>query len=140
MDTDKMMKALEEATRDLPPVEEKGLLVTDTMDTCVCGKQVNLDPDTLTVIDTGLFKTLNNVCRGCKAGSDIDRTHARLVCARCKRVLAHPEPMKDPKSGFAFEAGRSYHTDGCALCKPSADGSQAAYPVIEALVHMRNKK
>lgn len=135
-----MAKALEQASKDLPPMEEKGLLVTDTLDTCVCGRQVKLDPDTLTVIDTGLFKTLNNVCRDCKAGAEIDRTHARLVCARCKRVLAHPDPMKDPKSGFAFEAGRSYHTDGCALCNPAKDGEQAAYPVIEALVYMRNKK
>lgn len=121
-----------------PPPLKKGLS-TDTMEICVCGKSVRLSDGKLRMVDTGLFRTVNNVCKGCSRGDEIDRTHARLVCARCHKVLAHPEPMEDPKTHFRMEAGRCYHTDGCALCSPAANWEEAEYPVIEAILWMRRK-
>lgn len=130
---------LEKALDKLPPIDKSGLDI-NVEGICLCGKKVIMSPDGMEVVDTGLFKTVNHVCKGCRQGQEIDRTHARLVCARCHRVLAHPEPMKDPKNGFAMLAGRCYHTDGCAICRPPKEGSQGQYPIIEALVHMKRQR
>lgn len=121
-----------------PPPKKKGLSL-DTEEICVCGKHIRIDSGKLTMVDTGLFRTVNNVCKGCVNGAEIDKAHARLVCARCKKVLAHPEPMEDPKTHFRMEAGRCYHTDGCALCSPAEGGAEAEYPIIEAILWMRRR-
>lgn len=127
------------ALAKLPSLEKSGLSI-DVEGVCLCGKKVLMSPDGMEVVDTGLFKAINHVCKGCRKGREIDRTHARLVCARCRRVLAHPEPMRDPRNGFSMEAGRCYHTDGCAICRPPEGGGQGQYPIIEALVYMKRRR
>lgn len=95
----------------MPPA--KKLVLPPETQTCVCGKQVSLTK--LSSLNTGVFLTLNDVCKGCKEGARFDQTHARLVCARCKRVIMRIPPSTD-KTGFKFEANKSYHVDGCPQC------------------------
>lgn len=109
---------LKEAARilaSLPPVKPK-VITKPKLQTCCCGKEVSIDK--LEPVNTGVFITHNDVCKGCKEGKRLDQTHARLVCAKCKKVLMHIPPGTD-KSGFSFEANKSYHLESCPQCDTS---------------------
>jgi hypothetical protein len=82
---------------------------------CVCGKEKHITD--LERIETGVVTATSNVCRDCKAGQRHDRTTVRIVCIPCKLVVARMAPRKDI-DGFQFEANRTYHIDGCLVCKP----------------------
>lgn len=109
---------LKEAARilaSLPPKERK-IITPPKLQTCCCGKDVDLSK--LDTLNTGVFLTHSDVCKGCKEGKRFDETHARLVCVKCKKVLMHIPPGVD-KSGFRFEANKSYHLEGCPQCDES---------------------
>ena len=110
----------------LPPLKPQPL-IHKPQERCVCGKLVPIT--TLEELDTGVFKTLNDVCKGCTEGKKIDRGLARIVCARCKRVLLRIKPATD-KTGFEFKAGKTYHVSECSLCNP--DISEC--PIIEKVL------
>ena len=113
------------------PVEKPKPLIKDPVETCVCGKSVPVA--SLEELDTGVFKCLNDVCKGCVEGHKIDKKMARLVCCNCKRVIVRIKPATD-KTGFKFIAGKTYHTPTCALC---TEGTVRC-PIIEKV--MWNKK
>lgn len=96
--------------------------------TCVCKKQVTIDK--LSSLNTGVFITAGDVCKGCKEGEEYDRKHARIVCVKCKRVLMHIPPVTD-KTGFRFEANKSYHLNGCPQCEPLEAGKKQRHTIIE---------
>ena len=133
-------KIIELADKLPPPPKLSEDVVEPPYDTCVCGKKVLLSSEVLEALDTGVFKTLNDVCTGCKNGKKIDSENARLVCSKCKRVLCRMEPHKDPTSGFVFKAGKTYHLESCALCNPSPDGKSAPYKIIEVVLWNKLKK
>lgn len=100
--------------------------------TCVCGKTIKLI-DSLETLNTGVVLTANNVCKGCREGKRYDLAHARIVCAKCKRVVQRIKPFKDPIDKFEYKAGRSYHTDGCPQCT----GQDGTFKVIEKFLYRR---
>lgn len=103
-DAAKLLASLPPAPQPVTPPETQ---------TCVCGKQVTIDK--LAALNTGVFITSSDVCKGCKDGEEYDKKHARLVCVKCKRVLMHIPPAVD-KTGFRFEANKTYHVNGCGQC------------------------
>lgn len=110
----------------MPPVDPQPIIDTP-MEKCVCGKMVPVA--SLESLDTGVFKTLNDVCIGCPDGKKIDKELARVVCARCKRILIRLKPATDA-TGFKFEAGRTYHVSECSLCNPNIQRC----PIIEKVL------
>ena len=118
------------------PLEKKDpVVVTNTTEKCICGKIVSIDK--LESVNTGVVMALNDVCKGCKQGEEIDKNYARIVCRKCKRVLARIKPVQD-KTGFTFKAGKSYHVVECGRCTP---GVEKCY-IIEKVLWDRkyNKK
>lgn len=139
MDDERKLKQIEDAVKEygkiieqLPPPPK---VDTDTInipfETCVCGKKILMTHENLETLNTGVFTCLNDVCKGCTEGHKIDKKFARIVCAKCKRVICRIDPHKDPITKFEFVAGRSYHLAECALCTPSEDGQAKEYPIIE---------
>lgn len=118
----------------LPPLPKKEVKIEEPYETCVCGKKVLMDVNHLEVLDTGVFKTLSDVCIGCREGKKIDMETARLVCANCKRTICRITPHRDPVSGFTFRAGKSYHLESCALCNPDPNGNSVPYKIIEVVL------
>lgn len=116
----------------LPPLKPQPI-IQDVMETCACGKKVPFS--SLEPLDTGAFKTLNDVCIGCKEGHKVDSETARVVCAGCKRVICRIKPCKD-KTGFRFVPGKSYHLSSCAMCEPGKE----KYPIIEKVLWDRKNK
>lgn len=121
---DDFLRGAAKILSQLPPPEPK--VVKPETQTCVCGRHVTYDK--LKPVNTGVFHTWNDVCKGCKVGEEYDRTHARLVCARCKRVIMHLPPSVD-KTGFRFEANKSYHVESCPQC--DATLKKQSFTIIE---------
>ena len=118
----------------LPPPKDQKILTAPQKEQCICGKTVDISK--LDMLNTGLFLTHGDVCKGCKEGKHADSKHARVVCVRCKRVLMHLRPGTD-KTGFKLEAGRSYHVKGCPQCQ-SLTSKNDKYPLIEKVVWNRS--
>jgi len=116
----------------LPPPEKQEIL-TDTRETCACGKKVHVAD--LEELDTGVFKTYNDVCKNCPEGKKLDKETARVVCAMCKRVICRIKPVKD-KTGFTFYPNKTYHLASCALCAPG----KIKYPIVEKVLWDRKNK
>lgn len=116
----------------LPPMKKQKLIVEPT-ETCACGKKIPITA--LEELDTGVFKTLNDVCKGCKEGHKIDRELARVVCAQCKRVITRIKPAVD-KTGFEFKAGKTYHVSECSMCNPEIQRC----PIIEKVLWDKKHK
>lgn len=93
----------------------EGQLVIDERTSCMCGRMVKLTD--LTTIDTGVFRAINTVCKGCKKGAEEDKKLARFVCVKCRTVIGHVKPSKD-NTGFELKAGHTYHIEGCDRCFP----------------------
>lgn len=128
-------KFLREAAKiftKLPPLKDEGI-VKPEKEQCVCGKTVDISQ--FDMLNTGLFLTHSNVCKGCKEGHAADKSHARVVCVNCKRVFTHIKPGVD-KTGFKIEAGKSYHMKGCPRCQSLAS-KNTAFPLIEKVVWNR---
>lgn len=130
--TEEKLNKMINVLSSLPPVKPQKL-ITEPKETCACGKHVHITD--LEELDTGVFKTLNDVCKGCKEGHKIDRELARVVCAQCKRVLVRIKPNKD-KTGFEFKAGRTYHVSECNLCNPDIQRC----PIIEKVLWDKKHK
>lgn len=128
---------LKEATKlfaKLPPPKNKPLEIPKKQQ-CVCGKMV--DYSVLEQLNTGVFVTLSDVCKGCKEGHDVDKRSARFVCAKCKRVLMRVRPGTD-KTGFRLEAGKTYHLAKCPGCASALDKTDKGFPLIEKVVWNRS--
>ena len=94
---------------------------------CACGLVKPVE--TFPVVDTGVCKSLYNVCAECM-------THAEkvshLCCFTCKEVYAHIEPGKKDKTGFEFKPGKFYHSKNCPQC--STNGKSQ---IAEMLVYFK---
>ena len=110
--------------------EEKAAKLLGPKDKCVCNKNVQVTEFPL--LNTGVIVCCNNVCPGCKAGVKHDNETARIVCVRCKKVVARLKPSKD-KTGFRYVAGQTYHSDACPECKPNLTESQ----IVEKVIYMK---
>lgn len=130
----RLAEVLEQAKDLFPEPEPKKPVIEPPTETCICGKTVLASPDVLHALNTGVFTTLNDVCKGCAEGEKLDRENARLVCSRCKRVMLRMEPHVDPHTKFEFKAGKSYHLESCALCDPAPNGEGKEYKIIEVLL------
>lgn len=119
---DKLLQVL----ASLPPLQKQPI-VNDLTETCACGKQVSVTA--LEELDTGVFKTLNDVCKDCPTGKKLDKEMARLVCAGCKRVITRIKPATD-KTGFKFLPGKTYHLSNCAFCNPGL----GKYQIVEKVL------
>lgn len=124
---DKMIAVL----ASLPPLKPQPV-INDFKETCACGKKVNIT--SLEELDTGVFKTLNDICKNCPEGHKIDKELARVVCAACKRVITRIKPAKD-KTGFRFLPGKTYHLSNCAFCNPGEN----KYQIIEKVLWDRSR-
>lgn len=117
----------------LPPPKQEKVVVLDPVETCACGKKVPIT--SLEELNTGVFKIIGDVCKGCKDGKRLDRELARVVCSRCKRVITRIKPATD-HTGFTFQAGKTYHLAECALCNPKIEQC----PIIEKVIWNRTHK
>lgn len=138
MNDNEMKEALQILAAAGPPVNPginiKGSLVVK----CACGRIVQqVDPEFFKFLDDGVLKYQSNVCPGCKEGERLDREMARFVCVKCKRVWHRIPPATD-KTGFSYEAGRSYHTSGCPYCK--VDDNEVSAKIIEKVLYDRRRK
>ena len=95
---------------------------------CVCGSWKHITD--MEHINTGVVLAVSNVCKGCKEAVKDDRATARIVCVKCKTVVARMAPHKD-NTGFAFKANYSYHINACANCTPGLTTSA----IIEKKLH-----
>lgn len=102
----------------LPPTKPPKVIPPNQLLECACGHKVHIS--SFDTINTGVFTCLNNVCRHCKTGQQMDREYARLVCVKCKKVLLRVKPAKD-KTGFSFVGGRTYHITSCPECHPEIE-------------------
>lgn len=100
------------------------------MDNCACGKKVPVT--TFPMMHSGVVQFPNNICPGCKEAEKLDRETARIICVRCRKVVARLKPVKE-KNGFIYQAGRTYHSDACPECKPNLTESQ----IVEKVIYMR---
>lgn len=100
--------------------------------TCVCGRTVPLDQ--FLTYHTGLIPVVDGACPACRHAT---KDMAKLVCARCRAVVARIDPNTDP-TGFKFETGKSYHMDCCAICEPElvVENQQPTF-ILEMLAFMR---
>lgn len=112
-----------------------GLSLKESLTTvCACGKTIHaLTPTFFKFLNDGVVTFQNNICPGCKEGEKLDAEMARFVCVKCKRAWHRMPPVKD-NTGFAYKAGRSYHTDGCPYCAPEGKSSVR---IIEKVIHDR---
>lgn len=117
----------------LPPPAQPEVKILEPEEVCACGKKVPIV--SLEELDTGVFKTIGDVCKGCAAGHKLDREHAKIICARCKRVICRITPATD-KTGFSFKAGKVYHLVRCGLCEPGVEQCQ----IIEKVLWDRSHK
>lgn len=129
---ERINKAIQ-ALAELPPLPKQEVKILPPEETCACGKVVPVSQ--LEMLDTGVFRTIGDVCKGCKHGHDLDKTTAKIVCARCKRVIVRVTPSRD-KTGFEFKAGKSYHLSECKLCTPEIERC----PIIEKVIWDRKHK
>lgn len=125
-----LYRMLQVMSQDRPSSKE---LITDPQETCLCGKKVPIT--SLEDLNTGVILTISNVCKDCRSGKKLDRETARIICVRCKRVVARISPGKD-KTGFSFEKNKSYHLTKCAFCEPGLTES----PIIEKHVYDEMKR
>lgn len=117
----------------LPPPAQQNPKIFEPEEVCACGKKVPIFK--LEEIDTGVFKTIGDVCKGCKEGHQLDKMHAKLICATCKRIIGRLEPAVD-KTGFRFKAGKTYHLANCGFCDPN----NKKFPIIEKVIWDRTHK
>jgi len=87
---------------------------------CMCGHMKSVED--LEHIDTGVIRIVSNVCKGCESARREDRRLARIVCCRCKQVVARMHPHIT-KAGFSYVANTTYHLDRCAACHPGISES-----------------
>ena len=118
---------------ELPPPAQEEPKILSPEEVCACGKKVPLID--LEEMNTGVFKSVGDICKGCKDGHRLDQLHAKIVCARCKRVIGRVKPATD-KTGFTFRAGKTYHLAQCGLCEPGIERC----PIIEKILWDRNHK
>ena len=118
--------------KKLPPPPVKFSIGEDITKTrCACGK---VKPTAqMQVFNTGVVHAVDNICRGCE---HLDKGLARIVCVRCRVVVARVSPHKDP-IGFRFDAGRTYHTESCPVCDPSVENNRTL--IIEQFLYHRER-
>lgn len=133
-DQDDFLKEAAKILSKLPPPKNQPLELPRKQQ-CLCGKEVDIT--VLEQLNTGVFITCNNVCKGCKEGHDADKRFARFVCAKCKRVLMRARPGTD-KTGFRLEAGKTYHLAKCPGCTPLLEKTDKGFPLIEKVVWNRS--
>ena len=118
--------------RNLPPPPVNFSVGNDlTKMYCACGEVKPVA--SMRVFNTGQVMAIDNVCRGCE---HIDKGLARIVCFRCKVVVARVSPHTDPL-GFKFEAGRTYHTESCPVCDPSVTNKRTL--IVEQFLYYRDR-
>ena len=133
-ESEEVVKLLAELAK-LKPLDPNKLITPETVEECICGKIV---PITRFVkLDTGVMHVVNNVCKGCAEGEKEDAKLARIVCIRCRKVVARLKPHKDTKDGFVFKAGKSYHTDMCPGC---VENPERSIIVEKRIIELRSKK
>ena len=133
-DQEEFLKEAAKIFTKLPPPKKK-LETKITKESCVCGKMVDITD--LEALNTGLFLTHSDVCKGCKEGHQVDQHSARVVCVKCKRVLMHIKPGVD-KTGFRIVAGKSYHVPKCPQCMSVfREKYDPKIPLIEKVVWNR---
>lgn len=106
----------------------------------VCGKLTDLS--NLYVFDTPIVKGIvAYVCPDCKKLIESNKLW-KVVCVGCKELKQALEPGVNPKNGFKFEAGKSYHLLQCPVCHPEnfnmsekKQGDVIMLPLIEELLY-----
>ncbi|MEG1542911.1 MAG: hypothetical protein RR382_00105 [Tannerellaceae bacterium] len=77
---------------------------------------------------------ISDVCKDCKHAEREDKLLARIVCAKCRRVVGRVTPLKDPQ-GFVFEANKTYHVTGCGMCSNLPENTQLKVQIVEKLIY-----
>lgn len=98
---------------------------------CACEKTVPVTE--MTPFNTGLMNALDNVCAGCVHAV---RDMCKMVCARCRAVVARVAPHKR-SNGFVYVANRTYHLDCCAVCTPEIVNTLPGSLILEELAYLR---
>ena len=66
----------------------------------------------------------------------------KLVCIKCKEIRKVMEPFKNPKTGFEFKRGESYHMQDCPVCNPGKftdcpEGTLVPVTIVEEAIYDR---
>jgi hypothetical protein len=104
-------------------------------DYCACGKVVPITK--FDKLNTGVKVIYNNVCNDCPNGKKLDKETARVVCCKCKRVVARLQPGTDEIDGFVIKPGMSLHLMHCSNCDGSKAGDNKEYQIIEKIIWQR---
>ena len=115
--------------------------IKDGQYTCkVCGKRTSLS--NLKIFDTPVVKGVTAfLCPDCWKLIE-DNKLWKIVCIGCKEFKQAQEPGINPKNGFEFKPGGTYHMLECPSCHPEhfdfsnkKPGDVVALPLIEELIY-----
>jgi len=81
---------------------------------CMCGKLVDVLGNTKPYF-SGIINYTDTMCQDCLGNTT---NLCRIVCLDCKSLMGFVEPGKE-FSGFAYEAGKTYHISKCPKCDDS---------------------
>lgn len=131
---EKALKTYAKIAHKLPPPPDLPLLEPE--DYCVCNKIVPITK--FPKFNTGVRVILNNVCKDCPNGKKLDAETAKVVCCKCRRVVARLQPGKDPMDGFIIKAGASLHVMECPNCDGFNEGKECQ--IIEKVIWQKKNK
>ena len=97
---------------------------------CICGKYMPVSD--CTVAWSGYT---NYVVALCPDHLRDLAEYARVVCPRCRMLVALLKPHKE-KTGFVVERGKVYHVEKCRFCDPESEKSG----IVEKIVFYRARK
>jgi hypothetical protein len=130
----KLLKTYAKIAQSLPPPPEMPLLEPE--DFCACNKVVPVAK--FVKLNTGVRVILNNVCKDCPNGKKLDKETARVVCCKCKRVVARLQPGVDPMDGFIIKPNTSLHVLECPNCDGLGKGKECE--IIEKVIWQKKNK
>lgn len=99
---------------------------------CAC-KEKAIEMQEVVYTHTGAVLASDNACKECRA---LRPSHAKIVCAHCRAVVALLSPFKDPFRGFEFKADGFYHVLECPNCNPDVVASD----VIEKKLYEKERQ
>ena len=130
-----VLRKLADVMSRLPPLDPavpRHVITFDDRADCLCGKK---QPWTnMEVLDTGVMKVYDNVCKGCEHWRE-ERKLPALICVSCRKVVARVPPYVTA-SGFRVESGKCYHVEQCPTCNRQAVQAM----IMEELIWLQKRK
>lgn len=128
------LKQFAKVANNLPPPPTLDLLEPE--DYCACNKVVPIAK--FVKLNTGVKIILNNVCNDCPNGKKLDKETARVVCCKCKRVVARLVPGVDPIDGFIVKPNTSLHVMECPNCDGFSSKGKECHIIEKVIWQKKN--